>query len=119
MIQMLDNEDGIGSDGWYLRHAHPYWFVRSLAPEPGAYAEIWGSVPEADHARIAEVMLRAFMEKTLEFDIDEWPRGEDHEDLEPASYKPIPYDGKGSILKIDLTTLTISTASFLNFWSVV
>ena len=97
MIQMLDNDDGIGSDGWYLRHVHPYWFARSFTPRPGEYTNIMASVPGQDQVRIAEVMLRSFMVKTLEYPIEEWPRGEDHEDLEPASYVPQPYDGNGSI----------------------
>ena len=97
MIQMLDNDDGIGSDGWYLRHVHPYWFARSFTPTPGGYTNIMASVPRQDQVRIAEVLLRSFMVKTLEYPIEAWPRGEDHEDLEPASYVPQPYDGNGSI----------------------
>lgn len=97
MLQMLDNDNGIGSSGWYIRHAHPYWFARSFASEPGQHAALFDSVPLADQPKIAEVMLRAFMEKTLEFEVDEWPRGEEHEQLEPATYVPQPYDGKGNI----------------------
>ncbi len=97
MLQMLDNENGIGSDGWYIRHAHPYWFARSVTTEHGKSADLFDSVPVEDHARISEVLLRAFMEKTLEFEVSEWPRGEEHEQLEPVAYVPQPYDGKGSI----------------------
>ena len=97
MIQMLDNDDGIGGRGWYMRHVHPYWFARTFTPEPGIYSSILASVPEEDHARIMEVLLRSFMVKNLEFAVEDWPRGEEHEELEPASYTPQPYDGKGSI----------------------
>ena len=99
MNQMLDNDNGIGTRGWYIRHTHPYWFARSYAVEPGKNAPLYDSVPEEDRARIAEVMLRAFMVKTLEFPVSEWPRGEENEQLEPASYTPQPYDGKGSIFE--------------------
>lgn len=97
MIQMLDNDNPIGTTGWYIRHVHPYWFVKSLAVEPGVYSDIWRSIPAEDHAAIAEVMLRGFLDKTLAYDISEWPRGEGNTELEPATYVPQPYDGKGSI----------------------
>ena len=97
MIQMLDNDNGIGPSGWYIRHAHPYWFARSVVTESGASAPLFASVPEADRAKISEVLLRAFMEKTLEYEVAEWPRGEEHEQLEPVTYEPQPYDGKGAI----------------------
>ena len=100
MIQMLDNDRGINEQGWYIRHAHPYWFVRSLATEPGvASAGIWGSVPEEMYAPVAEIMIRGFLRKSMEYSVNEWPRGEQHHQLEPSSYTPVPHDGRGDIFE--------------------
>ena len=100
MIQMLDNEKGINDLGWYIRHAHPYWFVRSLATEPGkANTDIWGSIPEELYSPIAEALIRSFLRKTLEYEVSEWPRGEDFHQLEPVSYTPVPHDGRGDIFE--------------------
>ena len=100
MIQMLDNDRGINENGWYIRHAHPYWFMRSMATESSVSNEgIWGSVPREQRGPIAEVMVRSFLKKSLEYEINEWPRGQDHHQLEPQSYTPVAHDGRGSIFE--------------------
>lgn len=100
MIQMLDNDDGINSDGWYMRHAHPYWFVRSMATAPGqTNMGIWGSVPVDQHSKVAEVMIRSFLKKSMEYSTSEWPRGEQHWEMEPANYKPQFSNDNGDIFE--------------------
>ena len=92
--------EGFNEQGWYIRHSHPYWFVRSLATEAGVTSmNIWGSIPTEMHAPIAEVMIRGFLRKSLEYDINEWPRGQLHHQLEPSNYTPVPHDGRGDIFE--------------------
>jgi hypothetical protein len=98
LLQMTDNEDGLGSAGWYIRHVHPYWFVEGLAAETGVNIA-WSTFTTEEIRQISEKMLRSFVVKNLEFPIGAWPRGDGLDELEPASYQPEVWSGNGSMLK--------------------
>ncbi|MEZ4700871.1 MAG: dockerin type I domain-containing protein [Rhodothermales bacterium] len=98
LLQMTDNEDGIGGEGWYMRHVHPYWFVDGLAAEQGINIT-WSTFTTEEIRQISEKLLRSFTVKNLEFPISAWGRGEENDQLEPATYKPEGWNGNGSMLK--------------------
>ena len=99
-MQQMDNANGIGARGFYMRHAVPYWW-RSLIGGNNSYnAVIWEGSTEEQRRLIATVLARQFVERLYEFDINDWPRlGDEGVDefaaLEPIDYEPILYDNYG------------------------
>ncbi len=98
MLQMTDNEDGIGGQGWYMRHVHPYWYVDGMAAETGVNTA-WSTFTTEELRQVSEKLLRSFTAKNLEYPLSAWGRGEDNDQLEPANYKPEGWNGNGSMLK--------------------
>ncbi len=92
MLQMLDNENELGKDGWYLRHVTPFWIMRTFTDMP----VLWQDVDATTQRAIAEAVIGAWLDKAREYPASAWPRrkgkkqGEWRNEFEPADYNPKP-----------------------------
>jgi hypothetical protein len=96
MMQMLDNDKPIGTRGWMVRHITPFWLWQHMIPAASQYFSNRGFQNwSTDRIRkVSEAVLGAHMDKTLEYDISEFPRGGDADsDYGTESTTPDPWGG--------------------------
>ena len=91
------------ANGWWLTHVTPWRFVSvggSFFSNEGSRFGIWDQL-EAVQAglknKVQNALLEHWLDKTETYEIDQWPRGEGQNKVNPVDYVPTAYPGKGLI----------------------
>ena len=94
MIQQLDNTNGINSRGWWMRHVEPFWLGDMVFTAPQFLTDPFKGWSSTERRKAIEEVWRAYMTKTMSYDIANLPRGDDQSDYDPSGTTPtIPESG--------------------------
>ena len=113
-LETMDNGT-LGDRGWYMRHTSPYWWARRLWREnltSGPQFDDWTSTQIHD---LGTTLFKAFTEAHLKYPVSQWERGDDHHQLEEATYVASVDSSWGGQIRFDyastmLTLLTLADA---------
>ncbi len=102
----------IGDRGWYMRHTTPYWWTRKLWQKKGRVGPQFDGWTDQELYDVGAMVLKAFTDRNLTYPVEDWGRGNDNSDLEPASTVPVNTPGWGGDIRFDYASTLYTTLTY-------
>ncbi len=87
MIQQLDNRDGVNASGWWVRHIEPSWLGQLVFPY-NSFDNPFEGWSSEKRKQATEEIWRAYMIKTMSYDVENLPRGDDQHQYDDETTTP-------------------------------
>lgn len=100
-LGVMDCANNLGDRGWYARHVNPYWWARRLWRENLSSGPQYAGWSASQINDMGETFLRVFVEGNLKYPVADWERGDDHHQLEEATYIVQPDSSWGGSIRFD------------------